>query len=208
MLSKKLERGFCVNQQLQGAQKYFSVKKSTAIIYDAAFMIARYSKSLSSLDPNFRTKIMLAVTDVNGCRICNAYHSKELKKGHTENSKKPDIKFDTNTFLKPKEDRDTLALSFATHYALMEGRYDCSLFHKLIDYYGNKEAYGIMASIKMITFGNVNGIALGNIANRLRFRKVENANVLTDLYNGLIAYVLLPMFIIVNLFRRRKSFEC
>lgn len=197
-----------MSKHIPKTQHYFPIKKSTAIMFDAAFMMAKYSKYLLSLDKIFRAEVMLAVTAVNGCRICNVYHSKDLKKSAAKTTVMPAINLDMNAFLKPAENKESLALNFATHYATVGGKYDCDIFQKLIDYYGKKEAYGIMASIKVITFGNVNGISLGNLADRIRFRKVSNAKFLTDLYNGILAYLLLPIFVIINLFRRRKAFEC
>lgn len=95
---------------------------------------------------------------------------------------------------------------FAQHYAFQVGKYDQDVFDKIIDYYGKEKAYGIMATIKIIMFGNTNGIALTNLVNRLRFKRNKNSKFFTELYNGFIGYLLLPILIIVNLFVKKKIY--
>jgi nucleoside-specific outer membrane channel protein Tsx len=98
------------------------------------------------------------------------------------------------------------ALLFAEHYADVTGDYDSNAFDTIKQYYGNEIAIGILASIKLIMFGNMNGISLGNILNRVRFKKISNSRFFTDIYNGIIAYLLVPIMIFINLFRSRIEY--
>jgi len=183
--------------------RYFTVKQFNRITYGAAHVIVKYRKYMRLIDKVFRSQIMVAVSSVNKCRVCSYVHTKGLIKSGISNEELKDIldgSFENLT------EEISLALIFAQHYADQVGKYDQEAFNKIIDYYGKEYAYGIMTTIKIIMFGNTNGIALTNLSNRLRFKKVKNAKFLTDLYNGFAGYVLLPFFIIINLFTKKKTF--
>ncbi len=183
--------------------RFFSVKQATSILFDATYMMAKYGKFLKKISKKFRSNIMLAVTNVNGCRYCSYYHTQELIK---EGATTEEMQALMDGSFKDIEAHETLALVFAQHYADADGNYDKDAFKKVVEYYGKDTAYGIMATIKLIMFGNMNGISIGNLVDRIKFKKPSNSKFFTDLYNGLFAYVLLFIFLIINLFRKRKEF--
>ncbi|MGD9910316.1 MAG: carboxymuconolactone decarboxylase family protein [Candidatus Izemoplasmatales bacterium] len=185
---------------LKKEQKYFSVKTFTKTLFDAAYMMAKYSKYLMKVDKVFRSNIMMAVTNVNGCRICTYYHTAELLKA---GANEEELKAILDDDYKKLDSHQNIALVFAQHYADTSGHYEKEAYQRVKDYYGNEMALGILASIKVIMFGNMNGISLGNLWDRIHFRKVSNAKFLTDLYNGIVAYPIMIVFIIINLFRKR-----
>lgn len=181
--------------------RYFSPTQFNRILFDMAYMAVKYKKQLKLISKKFRSDIMLAVTWVNGCRVCSYYHTQVLlKEGVSEDEMKPLLEgtfgdFDTD---------ETTALLFAQHYADTGGDYDGEAFDEVKRKYGEDKAFGILATVKMIMFGNVNGIALGNLWDRIRFRKVKQGKFFTDLYNAFSPVVLLPVFMGSNLFREKK----
>ncbi len=183
--------------------RFFTIKEFNNITYEAAHAIVKYRKYMKKVDKAFRKQIMLAVSSVNNFGICSHVHTKSLiKSGATDEELK--ILFE-GTF-ENLEKEASLALVFAQHYADETGKYDQEAFDRIIDYYGKEKAYGIMATIKIIMFGNNNGIALTNFFNRLRFKKNKNSKLLTELYNGFFAYLILPIFLFVNLFTKKKTY--
>lgn len=183
--------------------RYFPVKVFNKTLWNAAYVIAKYMKPFKKISKKFRSTIMMAVTNVNGCKACSYYHTSELiKAGATEEELASII---DATYDKVDKD-ETLAVLFAEHYADTTGAYEQETFDKVKDYYGSDKAHGILATIKFIMFGNIFGISMGNMWNRLRFRKVYNAKFLTDLYVLLFTPILFPIFIFLNLFRRKKTF--
>ncbi|MGE4321161.1 MAG: carboxymuconolactone decarboxylase family protein [Acholeplasmataceae bacterium] len=184
-------------------QKYFKVKTFNHTLFDAMYMMAKYRKEMKSISKIFRSNIMMAVTNVNGCRLCSYYHTSELIKSGVPQEELNAVLLDDYNQL---DSEQTMALVFAQHYADVDGAYDKDAFEKLKDFYGYEKAIGILASIKVIMFGNMNGISLGNIWDRLRFKKAYNAKILTDLFNGLFAYLLIPIYLFINLFRRKKTY--
>lgn len=180
--------------------RYFSIKEFNHILWLASGTIAHHGKALKRLSKRFRTEIMLAVTNVNGCPLCSYYHSKELLK---EGASKEELE----VFLKSSYDHvdpaHYEALLFAEHYAESKGEYDKETFEKIRTIYGQEQSEGILAAIRMIMFGNVSGIGLTHLWRRITFKKVENARFFTDVYNGIFANFLLPFLIIIRLFTKR-----
>lgn len=180
--------------------RYFSKRIFTKILFIAIYSILKYQKELKLINKKFKTNIMLSVTYVNGCAICSHHHAKELIK---EGANEEELKIMLEGSYKELNNYETHALLFAEHYANTFGKFDSDAFIKIKDLYGNETAYGILATIKIIMFGNVYGISFGNIINRLKFRRVTNAKLLTDIYNTISVVILIPVFVIVNLFRKK-----
>jgi len=183
--------------------RYYSPLAFTKILFEMAYMSVKYKKELKLISKKFRSNIMLAVTYVNGCRICSYVHTKTLlQEGVTNEQLKPLLE-GTFTNLDTEE---TSALIFAQHYADARGQYDSEAFRTVKKQYGDDVAMGILASVKLIMFGNVNGIALGNIWDRIRLKKAKKTNILTELYNAFSPILLLPVFLFINIFRRKLAF--
>lgn len=181
--------------------RFFSIKEFNKIVYKASYVIAKQRKYFRLVDKTFRSQIMATVSAVNSCPICSYVHTKSLIKSGTSNE---ELKVLLEGDFTDLNEEVSLALVFAQHYADEKGNYDEETFLRVIEFYGKDLAYGIMATIKMIMFGNSNGIALTNLVNRLRFRKPKNAKFFTDLYNGFVGYLLLPILIIFSFFKRSK----
>ena len=183
--------------------RYFTVKQFNRIAFDAAHAIVKYRKYMKLVDKKFRKQIMLAVSGVNKCSICTYVHTKALLKSGVSEEELETLYFGKFDAL---ENDVAVALLFAEHYADESGKYDPEAFAKVVEHYGKNKAYGIMATIKMIMFGNTNGIALGNLGARFKCKKNKNSKFFTDLYNGIFAYFLLPWFFVVNLFKKKKIY--
>ena len=183
--------------------RYFTIKQFNKITFEAAHAIVKYKKFMKKIDKPFKKQIMLTVSGVNKCSICSHVHTKGLiKSGASDEDLKVLFEGDFENLSKDA----ALALVFAQHYADETGNYDPEAFEKIIEYYGKDKAYGIMATIKMIMFGNNNGIALTNFFNRFKFKRNKKSKLITELYNGFFAYILLPVFLFVNIFVKKKSY--
>jgi len=182
--------------------RYYSIKEYNRVLWLASGTIAHHAKALKHLDKGFRTEIMLAVTNVNGCSLCSYYHSKALLKSGATKEELGAVLASSYDHVDP---RHYEALLFAEHYADVKGDYDPDAFERIKTVYGREEATGILAAIRMIMFGNVSGIGLTHLWRRITFRKVENGRFLTDLYNGLLANLLFPFLIIIRLFTKKSQ---
>ena len=127
---------------------------------DVRFMLAnrprvREAMQGDLISPAFRERLMMAVTEVNGCRYCSYRHAREaLKAGVSETEVKElldgGIPSDT-----PME--EYVALLYAQHWAETNGHPDPEAFQKLIDTYSQKTADAIGVILRMIRAGNLSG---------------------------------------------------
>jgi AhpD family alkylhydroperoxidase len=121
------------------------------------------------LDQAFLERIMLAVTQVNGCRYCSYAHSKAaMAAGIPADQVRELLEGNLNTA--PEDELH--ALFYAQHFAESKGAPEPEMTRRLQEVYGAQKAGGIEAAIRMITMGNL----LGNTFDALLARlKGENA---------------------------------
>jgi len=106
------------------------------------------------LDDEFRERIMMAVTEVNGCRYCSYHHSKlALEAGISK--KELDLLL-TGDF-KNCPENEILALIYAQHWAEKKGEPDQEMVLKVKNEYGEEKFAIINSAIRMINFGNLLG---------------------------------------------------
>jgi AhpD family alkylhydroperoxidase len=115
------------------------------------------------IDPALRERLMLAVTEVNGCRYCRYAHSrmaltaglsevelKELAAGNFQGS--------------PPE--QVPALLYAQHWAETDARPDAEARRRVVETYGSGQTEAIELTLRAIRVGNL----LGNTWDCLLYR--------------------------------------
>ena len=115
----------------------------------------------------FRERLMLMVTEVNGCRYCSYYHAKEaLKAGISDDElaalMEGNIPIDT-----PKD--EIPALLFAQYWAEVDAKPDPEIQKKFVDTYGAKKSKAIAIILRMIRVGNLSGNLWDYILYRVSF---------------------------------------
>jgi AhpD family alkylhydroperoxidase len=157
----------------------------------------RYVSREGIVDKVFQEKIMLAVTEINGCEMCHTFHTKEAQKLGIEWTSDVQIgRVDLST--KPED----IALNFARHYAQTDGEFLSEEWEKLIENYGEIGAKGILGAIRIITMGNVYGIASGALINRFKLKPVKGSHLLNEISVTLSIVVFMPLAFIKKLFKR------
>ena len=115
------------------------------------------------ISKQFMERIMLAVTEVNGCRYCSYFHTQvSLKAG----LKKEEISRALEGDFKDAPQEELATLYFAQYYAESAGKPNPEAVRCLFDAYGDKRSGAILAYIRAIMVGN----AWGNMFDALRFR--------------------------------------
>jgi len=133
----------------------------------------------------FAEQIMLAVTQVNGCRYCSYVHSRAaLRAGLTADELERLMAAEIGSF--PEE--QAVALAFAQHYAEAAGSPDTEATARLVAYYGAPMAGDILAYIRAIQFANLAGNTVDAFLSRLRGRPAPNSSLLGELV------LFLPLF--------------
>ena len=145
------------------------------IAYSDAFVETMLNPVISKV---FSESVSLAVTQVNGCKLCSYAHAKNaLKAGMTE--EEVEFLLSGGFDNAPKEQLE--ALLFAQHYAETKGNPDPEIKQKLFDIYGEEKTKDIMSRILIITLSNLHGNTMEAFKLRLKGKGVENSSFWQEL---------------------------
>jgi len=148
----------------------------------------------------FAERIMMAVTEVNGCRYCSYYHAQLALKAGIE---KDEIEKTLAGNFQDAPQEELPALYFAQHYAESGGRPNAEAVDCMRDAYGSAVTGDIISYIRAIMVGN----AWGNMFDELRLRiKGSPGNKATTLWDelGVVLGIfwMVPAVFIQSLFHR------
>jgi AhpD family alkylhydroperoxidase len=185
-------------------KKLFSVYELFQIMTMAfrSIPLLKRAKTAGRMDKAFLERIMLAVTEVNGCAMCSYYHTKvALEEGFSAEEIRAML---GGSFANvPKEQLG--GVLFAQHYADMRGKPSQESWTRIVAEYGDVGAGGILAVTRMIMMGNAIGIPSGSFLLRFRGKADPRSNVLYELVMMLAMLVFLPLAgltaLVGNLFR-------
>lgn len=181
--------------------KQNSINQLYTYLFDASRTLnqLRKAKKTKLISIQFIERIMLAVTEVNGCEICSYGHTKiALEQGMSEKEIKMLLSGETDSV--PMNELH--AVMFAQHYADTQGKPTQAAWDKLVLEYDKDLAYAILGATRMIMFGNKYMIPLGNIKNAFSKKKKQTSSLISDLISVLSIIVLLPTAIIHSLINR------
>lgn len=183
-------------------KRIFSFKQFIQILDKSTYSMVKHKKDLKLISKNFRSNIMLAVTEVNGCIYCSYYHVKiAIESGTTDQ----EIKGLLSGELSKAKKEEYVALMFAQHYADANGNYDTDTYQEVIRVYGDKQAKGILSTIRLIMMGNAYGIAANCLKLRLTGKRVIGSKLINELLILISIIALLPILIIKNIFTKKRD---
>lgn len=161
----------------------------------ANFRAVRTAKS--RLDKQFQNKILLAVTQVNGCRYCSYLHTKHaLESGMSEE----EISSLLDGEVGDVNDEESVALIFAQHYAESQANPDPESVQRLFDTYGDEKANDILATIQAIMVGNIHGISVDLLQSRMRGKGDSDSSFWTEFGTAFGILLFVPYLGIKKLF--------
>ena len=115
--------------------------------------------------PEFTERIMLSVSEVNGCALCSYGHARFALHVGMNPDEVRKLLGGTATCV---PDDELPAIAFAQHYADRRGHPDPEAWSDLVAAYGSQEARGILGTIRVIMLGNAVGIPPSSLRARLR----------------------------------------
>ena len=119
-------------------------------------LIRRAMRELIS--PPFRERLMMVVTEVNGCRYCSYYHSQQALTSGVPESELRELLAGSIPQGAPAEELP--ALLYARHWAESNANPDSQAVEHLREVYGEETSQAIHILLRMIRVGNL----LGNTA--------------------------------------------
>ena len=162
------------------AKRLYTPREYFSFIDDifAHFGDMKLMRDKTLVDDAFSERLMLAVTEVNGCRYCSYFHSGQaLKAGMSEEEIAAMLGGDKAQV--PEE--EGVAILFAQHYAESGGSPDAEAVARLYEVYGDDKARAIMSPIRMIMLGNVSGNNFDGLVHRLKGKAFEGSSVWNEL---------------------------
>jgi len=152
--------------------------------------LLRKAKAAGKMNKAFLERIMLAVTEVNGCAMCSYYHTRvALEEGFSAEEIRAML---GGSFADvPREQLS--GVLFAQHYADLRGKPARESWQRIIDEYDETGAKGILAVTRMIMMGNAVGIPSGSFLLRFRGKADPRSNVFYELMMMLATVVFLPL---------------
>ena len=131
-----------------------------------------------SIDRAFIERVMLAVSQVNGCRYCLYGHTRAA---FAAGVPEEEVAILLQGELEGSPPEQAVALLYAQHFAESHEQPDLQARQRLTDAYGEAGAARIQASIYMITLGNLVGNTFDALGSRLQGRPAPTGSLLSEL---------------------------
>ncbi len=164
--------------------------------------LLKRAKAAGKMNHAFLERIMLAVTEVNGCAMCSYYHTKvALEAGFSE----VEIRNMLGGTFSDVPAGELSGVLFAQHYADTRGKPSPESWRRLVEVYDETGASGVLAVTRMIMLGNAVGIPAGSFLNRFRKRPDPRSNLFYEIAMLFALIVYIPFAgvtaLILNLLR-------
>ncbi len=122
------------------------------------------------LDPAFRERLFLAVTQVNGCRYCSYFHAQQAL---TQGISEAEIRAIGDGLLDRCPVEELTALCYAQHWAETNANPAPEARARLLETYSEETVAQIDLALRMIRIGNLSGNLLDYILFRLSFGRID-----------------------------------
>ena len=182
--------------EIRFGRKLYSVRESYRIYFKGLRTIKYMTRAKKSKDlsPEFTERIMMAVTEVNGCAICSYAHTKMALEIGMSNEEIQNILSGVMDDIPPDE---TAGVMFAQHYADSRGEPSKEAWKYVVKIYGLSKAKGILGAIRMIMVGNIYGIPWSSFFNRFIGKPDKRSNILYEI-NMIITCILFTPIVIIH----------
>jgi AhpD family alkylhydroperoxidase len=161
-------------------RKLYSLREAYGITLQALRTMPelKRAKKQGELDQPFIERIMLAVTEVNGCALCSYAHAKmALEAGLSDTEIRKMLSGSSDDV----PDDELQAILFAQSYADARGTPSEKAWERVVETYGLPKAMGILGAVRVIMMGNVYGIPWSAFLGRLKGKPDERSSLAYEL---------------------------
>lgn len=184
--------------KIDTGRELYSLKEIYQIVYKG-IRTSKYmakAKKKGELSKEFIERIMLAVTEVNGCEICSYAHTKMALEAGMSVEEIENMLAGLSSGVPSLE---LQAIMFAQHYADSRGNPSKEAWERIVEVYGRSLALGILGTIRAIMIGNAYGIASSSFINRFKGKPDKRSSILYELGVMLLSIVIIPVAILHSL---------
>lgn len=143
-----------------------ALRTVAGVMASAPTLIASFVRPRTSAA--LREKVMLGVTSVTNCGLCQWGHSHWAMAHGVPLEEVNQILRQENEALAAKDPAEAAAILFAQHYAENLDRIDPASIENLREYYSDAQVSEILAYIRAITLGSLTGNTLDALFGRFR----------------------------------------
>lgn len=172
-------------------KRIYTIGEFYTSVHLAVRTFGRYRKCVRSggMSPKAAERIMLAVTEVNGCEVCSYVHTKiALEKGISSE----DIALMLSGSSEAVPEEEAAAILFAQHYADSRGKPSEAAWNRVLNEYGEQKAFGILGAARLMMTANIYGIALSALGRRFKGQPVKKSNIFYEIGMLLSVILILP----------------
>lgn len=180
-------------------KKIYSLREGYVILFQAVRTMPYLARSRKrkELSSELIERIMLAVTEVDGCEVCSYGHTKmALEQGMSSEEIQKLLSGATDGI--PID--EVKAVFFAQHYADTRGHPSAASWQQIVATCGTTKALGILGATRAIMFGNAYGIPLSAFRNRILGKPVKKSSLPYEIAMMLSIIVFLPVSAVHALF--------
>ncbi len=154
-------------KRVDNGRKPYSFFEIYMIMVDS-FRMIKYKRVLKrvGLSKDSIERIMLAVTEVNGCAMCSYAHSQWALEAGISNDEVEG--FLNGNIPEGVPSSEISSILFAQHYAEKRTRPEKSVWNGFKDKVGKDKAIAVLFFIRMITFGNATRFYAASLSQRFK----------------------------------------
>jgi len=189
---------------MEFGRKLYSLGEIYTILYKGIGSAPHMTKAKrkGEMTSEFIERIMLAVTEVNGCPLCSYAHTKMALEAGMNNE---EIHNMLSGVMEDVPEEDLQAVMFAQHYADSRGYPSRESWDRVVENYGIVKAKGILGAIRAIMMGNALAIPWGSFFNRFKGQPDERSNLGYELGVMVIGSIMIPVALVHALLASMKT---
>lgn len=159
----------------------------TAVCFFNGLRFIKIAKKAKVINKAFVERIMLGVTEVNGCTLCSFQHTGiALKAGLS----REEIKALLDGELQSVKEHEIIGVLFGKHVADQRGLFDKEAYDRMVKEYGEERSLGVLGAVRIIMFTNIIGIMGGVLFDTLTLKNKKIGLFIHEL-------IKLPLFIMM-----------
>lgn len=141
----------------------------------------------------FIERLMLAVTEVNGCPACAYEHAKMALRAGMDSD---EIRQMLSGEYDGAPDNELPAIMFAQHYADSRGNPDRAAWAAIEKQYGSDLASGILGVVRVMMWGNVIGLAYSGLQAKISGESLKGSSTPRDAAMMIFSVLNLPVALV------------